>query len=182
MNRTIRLGNFLGLQWSLRPNFIIGFLFLWVVFSLIAYWVLGDFTTAVWAGLICTDIHWLSDFLHQAGHALAAKSTGYPHKRWIIQHILLATIYPKDEPEIPNSYHWRRALGGIPVSLLLALIASYFVFINPPASPLWAFVAQFAFWENLLVFGLGALVPANTLLGIGFDLDGDTIYKLWKEK
>lgn len=180
MNRTIRLGKFLGLEWGLRPTAIVGSLILWVIFSIIAYIVLRDWPTAVWASLICTDLHWLGDILHQSGHALAAKSTGYPQKRWIIQHILLTTLYPKDEPLLSPAVHIRRALGGAPVSLLIAAVAGYFAFVTPPASPFWLFILQFIFWENLLLYGLGALLPANLLTRIGFDTDGDTLYKLWR--
>lgn len=175
--RAYKLGTFLGLQWTFHTSAIIGSLVLWLVYGLIAYFFLGDVRQAFWAGLVCADIHWLSDILHQSGHALAAKSTGYPQKRWIIQSILLATIYPKNEPELPKSVHYRRALGGVPVSFLIALIA----FLIQPESEFWQYIAHFTFWLNGLVFGLGALMPANHLMNIGFDLDGDSLLRIWRQ-
>jgi hypothetical protein len=86
--------------------------------------------------------------------------------------VLGGTLYPRDEPELPAAVHIRRALGGPIGSLLLALVMGLIAWGLRPLGGLLYGLTLFAFWDNLLFFTLGALLP------LGFT-DGSTLMKYW---
>ena len=182
MTKTRMLGRWWGVAWGYWPLAIWCSLGLWVGLGWWLWGRVGDVPTAVGGGLLCVLAHWLGEMAHQGGHAWVAKRVGYPQSRWVFVHLLLAAQYPPDEPPLPNATHRRRAWGGVPVSLGVAAVAGLWLLGFAPVSPLWTAVAQFVFWENLLVFGLGALLPIYTLFGRGFETDGDALYRFWRDE
>ncbi|MGE5602913.1 MAG: hypothetical protein ACM30E_07665 [Nitrososphaerales archaeon] len=123
---------------------------------------------AVAAGLTGALLHWTSDICHQLGHARAARSTGYPMSSLHCRHVLVTSRYPTDEPELPAEIHVRRALGGMPASLALGLAAVIPALALRRRGGVLGFLATLLCLDNLLVLGLGALVP------LGFT-DGSTL-------
>lgn len=182
MTKTTFLGKWLGVEWGYWPLALWCSVGLWLALAGWLWGRVGDWPTAVAGGLLCLMIHWLGEMLHQAGHAFMAKRVGHPQSRWVFLHLLLAAQYPKNEPKLPTAVHLRRAMGGIPVSVALSVVAAVWLFRFTPASPLWLAVAQFTFWENLLVYALGALFPLHTISGRAFETDGDTLLRLWRTK
>lgn len=169
----IRIGSLSGLKIMARPTAVYGFLLLWLIFSLIA-WLALDLGggTAVLTGLIATFLHFFGELWHQLGHAWAARRTGWPMSGVMFVWVLAASLYPRDEPELPARIHIRRALGGPMASFLLAVVMGLVVWaIRPFGGAIW-YLALFFFLDNLLVFTLGAFLP------LGFT-DGSTLLRYW---
>jgi hypothetical protein len=155
---------------------VLGSLLLWLLFTLLGIFVFALApATAVFGGLLATLLHWLSGLLHHLGHARAARRTGYPMREVRLLHVLAASIYPRDEPELPAEIHIRRALGGPPVNIVLGLAGLVIVLLLPDGGGLWYLLALFFAQENLLVYGLGAFMP------LGFT-DGSTLLEWWPRR
>ncbi|HEY7094389.1 MAG TPA: hypothetical protein VH393_14485, partial [Ktedonobacterales bacterium] len=113
-----RLGTIYGVKITARPSAIIASIALWAVATEVAtIFFHTSLTAAILQGLIVTLIHWLSDMLHQFGHAIAARSTSYPMTGLRLWFLLSSGLYPLDEPALPARTHVRRALGGPSMSL-----------------------------------------------------------------
>lgn len=173
MNKTIRLGYLAGLKVMMKGNVVVGWLILWLIFSGGAVWLLDlPVGTAVLAGFLAATLHYLFELWHCLSHAVAARRTGYPMSGIMYNWVLGGTLYPRDEPELPAAVHIRRALGGPIGSLLLALVMGLVAWGLRPLGGLLYGLTLFAFWDNLLFFTLGALLP------LGFT-DGSTLLKYW---
>lgn len=114
---------------------------------------------AVLTGLLCVLGHWALALVHQAGHAWAAHTTGYPMRGVRLWGLLSTSVYPDNEPPLPRELHVRRALGGPLASLLLTLplLAAAGAARKTPGLPRW--LATFWLVDNVSVFFLGAFVP-----------------------
>ncbi len=164
------------LQLTVRPAFFAGSIIFFAILVVVARVRLPfDFSDAIFFALIAVALHWLAALLHQLGHALAARSTGFPMNgiRFGYFGLLAASRYPRDEPQLPARVHIRRALGGPLASAFVSLVAGAMAFAFPLAG-IFATLAQFFFWDNLLVFALGSLAP------LGFT-DGSTLLQ-WRNK
>ncbi|MCA9941398.1 MAG: hypothetical protein KC418_22315 [Anaerolineales bacterium] len=167
--RTIHFGSIWGVTISAKMPALISSLILWATLGAAGYLFLGlSLGSAVAGGFVAVLLHWLSDLGHQLGHVWAARRVGWPMQRLHLHWFLIGSFYPRDEPELPASVHIRRALGGSPASLLLSLLGLLAMFALRPTGGLPAYLSQFFFWENLLVFALGAFLP------LGFT-DGSTL-------
>lgn len=174
-HRSVRL---MGLEVSARGAALPGFVGVWAVLVAGARFGLGfGWAESIGGGLAGATGHFLAEFLHQVGHAIAARRTGHPMRgmRFGMLGVLALSQYPADEPDLPARVHIRRALGGPLLSLGIAVLVGLgtgFAFGPPLAWPeavLFFFAA-----DNLLVFCLGALLP------LGFT-DGSTILRYWRE-
>jgi hypothetical protein len=144
------LGQMFGLRLSFLPSALIGFLSVWALLSLAAGFFLQlPFWIALGLGLAATIFHWLSELIHNLGHAWAAQRTGYPMTGIRFWGLLATSVYPADEGQLPDRVHLQRALGGPAASALLAL---------------------FVCLENLFVFTLQIFLP------LGFN-DGATLWR-----
>ncbi|HYP41954.1 MAG TPA: hypothetical protein VEX13_16470 [Chloroflexia bacterium] len=169
------LGRVAGLSLSAAPSALIGSLVLWVLLSAVGLLLLKLSPVEVLllslAGVI---LHWVSDVLHQFGHAWAARQTGHPMIGVRLWWLLTSSVYPPDEPQLPRSVHTRRALGGPIASLLVGALAALPLLAIPTGTGPW-WLALFFCLDNLLVLGLGAFLP------LGFT-DGSTLLKLYSKK
>jgi hypothetical protein len=148
---------------------------LWGLFALLGFFLFElGLGPAVWGGLIATLLHWVAGVLHQLGHAVAARRTGYPMREIRLLHLLSTSIYPRDEPELPAEIHIRRALGG-PIASFLAGLLGFGLAWLLQGNELAYLLALFFAFENLLVFGLGAFIP------LGFT-DGSTLLEWWPRR
>jgi hypothetical protein len=172
----VKLGRVAGLRITAGPSALIALPVLWAALAGIGWWLLKlSPLEAILGGLIATVLHYLSELVHQLGHARAARLTGHPMigvRYWLA---LGASIYPKDEGELPADVHIRRAIGGPIVSLMVALVLGSIAATLRSVGGLVWWVAMFAALDNLIVFTLGALTP------LGFT-DGSTLLKWWPRR
>jgi hypothetical protein len=178
--RSITLGAFLGLKTTISPLAIVWFFILIPFTGWLAAWALSlSWAEALVAGTISTVVMYVSEWLHQLGHSLAARRVGYPmigiHWAWWLS----TSVYPKEEPSLPPHIHIQRALGGfwinVAIGVLLAPIAVYLW----PGGGLGAWAAGFAAAYNFFILGVGALTPID-IPGV-FTIDGGTIWRYWRE-
>lgn len=183
MNRRFELGQLAGLRLTARGSALVTLLVIWALLSVIAVLGIGlPAGQAVTGALVCALLHYASEMVHQLGHALAARQTGYPMIGVAFWGPIGVSVYPKDEPPLPGRVHIRRALGGPLASGLLSVAAGLLVlyttgtFTLGPDEPHFPavieWVSLFLFVDNLAVFTLGALLP------LGFT-DGSTILRWW---
>ncbi len=173
MAKKFKIGRIYGLDVSARSSALIAFAIIWFGLSLIAHALLKlPLGSSLTGATAATIFHFASELWHNLGHALAARSTGYPMVGILYIGPLAMSRYPREEPELPAEIHMRRAWGGPISSLILSLITgSVALVLRPLDGTVW-WVALFLFVDNLLVFTLGALLP------LGFT-DGSTIL-YWK--
>lgn len=169
-----RLGTVGGVKVTARPSSIIASIALWAVATEVATaFFHASLAAGIVQGLVVTLIHWLSDLLHQAGHAIVARSTGYPMSGLRLWFLLSSGLYPLDEPDLPARTHVRRALGGPIMSLIVSIVASVIALLMRNTGSPYTWIAVFAFLDNLLIFTFGAFVPLNFT-------DGGTLLRLWR--
>lgn len=176
MTNEINLTKLANLNLTMMPSTIISVILLWIALSAVGIWLLAlPITEAIIGALAAVALHEISGFVHQLGHAWAARRTGYPMVGVRLWGLLGTSVYPPDEPALPGSVHIRRALGGPQISLLLSLVAGAILLaLNGSWGQTLGWVALFFFLDNLLVFTLGALTP------LGFN-DGSTLLE-WRNK
>jgi hypothetical protein len=171
-----RLGTIYGVKIIARPSAIIASIALWAVATEVATaFFHASLAAGIVQGLVVTLIHWLSDLLHQFGHAIAARSTGYPMSGLRLWFLVSSGLYPLDEPELPARTHVLRALGGPIMSLIVTVITGVIALLMRNAGSPYTWIAVFAFLDNFLIFTLGAFLP------LGFT-DGSTLLRLWRER
>jgi Zn-dependent protease len=138
--------------------------------SFVAGWVVG---------MVCALVMAVSDWLHQMGHAWAARRTGYPMVGINFFSVLSTSEYPRREPKLPGRVHIRRALGGFWVNVLIGLLALAALRFFAPVDTPPAWVLGFTAFYNFVALGLGAFVPID-LPGV-LTTDGATILKHWRK-
>lgn len=170
-SHTTSLGRIGGLSISMSPSVLLASALLWLVLSLSAVWLLNmQPAKALAFGLAGLALHWVADILHQLGHAAAAARTGHPMLGIRLWWFLSSSVYPADELTLPRRIHAQRALGGPVMSLLLAALSLIPLELITQGRAVW-WLALFFALNNLLVFGVGALLP------LGFT-DGSTLLRL----
>ncbi len=131
------------------------------------------------AGLVCVGVMFVSEWLHQAGHGLAARRTGYPMTGMTFFSVLARSEYPADEPRLPARLHIRRALGGFWVNLLVGAILAGVWWSGADLGPVGQWGVGFGAVYNFFVLGLGALIPLD--IPQVLTTDGGTIWKYWRQ-
>ena len=179
MKKVYSLGTLAGLKLLARPSAFLGFLLLWLGITSFT-WRLADFPIdqALAAGLACAFLHFASELIHNLGHAFAARRVKRPMEGVMYWGILATSLYPEDEKRVTPRHHIRRALGGPIASLIVSVFTGVqLMIVSTQAAALPAaipFTALFIFWDNLLIFTLGSILP------LGFT-DGSTILEWWKK-
>jgi hypothetical protein len=186
--RARRFGPLLGLYTTLLPVAWLYYLALAAVAAVLAAWLaqLG-LGAALLAGVLSALVFFVSEWLHQFGHSLAARWVGRPMLGMKFFSLFSASVYPADEPPLPAGLHVRRALGGFWVNLALGLLclpAAIALYprggeILPAGPTLAGWVAAFGAVTNLVVLGAGSLVPLK-IPGGGYN-DGGTVLHYWRE-
>ena len=186
--RAIIIGPVLGLRTTLEPLFWPSYLALAVLAAFLAHTTVHlSFGLAALAGVLSALIFLVCEWLHQFGHSLAARSVGAPMVGIRFFNLFSASEYPADDPALPPAAHVRRALGGFWVNLLIGLLFLPVALklwphgreILPPAVSLAAWLGGFGLVMNVVVLGLGALLPLK-IPGGGLN-DGGTLLKFWLE-
>jgi len=125
--------------------------------------------SAVAGGLIAAVLHFASEVAHNSGHARAARSTGHPMTGIRLYWVLGTSLYP-DEPSLAPAVHVRRALGGPAASAIVTIVFGALALLMNGGHVSGAWVPTALFFDNLLVFTLGAFLP------LGFT-DGSTLLR-----
>lgn len=170
-----KLGTIAGLKLTAIPSALVGSLLLFIVLFGIGAWLLVLPVGAVVVGsLVAVLFHWLSEIVHNLGHAWVARRTGFPMDGVRLGTLGLfgTSLYPQAEPVLPAAIHIRRALGGPVASLLVAALAALVVLALRGVGGAPFALAVFLLIDNLFVLGLGAFLP------LGFT-DGSTILHYW---
>ena len=145
-----------------------------------AAWSGLTFGEALLAGGLGALGMWVSDWLHQMGHALAAARAGHPMTGILFTSVLSVSQYPADEPALPARVHIQRALGGFWVNVLIGLLLlPYWFFLSFENGASGWTLGWLTLW-NLGVLGLGALLPIdipNVLTS-----DGGTLRRYWSRR
>ena len=170
-----------GVKTTISPVGIVSFL---VAIPLLA-WLAGRFLPlalgpALLAGALSAAMMFVSEWLHQMGHALAARRVGYPMIGIQFHSPLSTSVYPADEPRLPPQTHIRRALGGFWVNLLTGLLLGLLAVYLWPRGGVAAWLAGFSAVYNFFVLGLGALTPID-IPGV-LTVDGGTLLRYWREE
>ena len=186
--RPIIIGPVFGLRTSLMPLFWPSYLVLAVLAAYLAH-SLVQLTVglSILAGVLSALTFLVCEWLHQFGHSLAARLVGHPMIGIRFFNLFSASEYPSDEPALPRPVHVRRALGGFWVNIVTGLLLLPIAVklwphggeILPPAASLVAWLAGFGLFTNLIVLGLGALLPVK-IPGGGLS-DGGTLLHYWLE-
>ncbi len=175
MTKKIPIGRLAGLNLTVDGRFFTGLLILWAVLGGAGFYLLDlpPFQALV-GGLVAALLFPAFEIIHQLGHAVAARRTGYPMAGIHLGTLLFlgTSIYPEDEGDLPAAVHIRRALGGPQASLLFSAITGVVAYWLYPAGGLAWWLALYAALVNLLVFTLGSFLP------LGFT-DGSTILTWW---
>jgi hypothetical protein len=152
-----------------------------VLCALLAAWLLRlSLLPALLAGLLSAFVFFLSELLHQLGHALAARGVGHPMQGLHFFSLFSASLYPADEPALPRRVHVMRSLGGFWVNVLLGLVLLPLAVRAWPPGGVGAWLLAFAAFANLLVLGLGAFLPITVPGGTGAT-DGAALLRYWRE-
>lgn len=175
MAKNYKLGKLGNLDIRARPSSLIAFVIIFLLLGLVAYFIIPlHVSSALAVAFIAAIMHFGSELWHNLGHAIAARSTGYPMMGILFIGPLALSRYPKDEVDLPAKIHIKRALGGPISSIVLTMIAGALAGTLRSAFGTAWWVLIFLFFDNLLVFSLGALLP------LGFT-DGSTILYWFKE-
>lgn len=171
---------FLGLSLTFTRAAYYWHIGLGLVCAGLAYWLLRLDPGAVSAGALSALVFFVSELLHQLGHAWAARRVGYPMTGIHFFSLFSASLYPADEPPLPRRVHVLRSLGGFWVNVVIGLILTPFAIAAWPGGGVGAWVLAFGAVANLLILGLGALVPLRVPGGDGLT-DGAALLKYWQE-
>lgn len=174
--RKFRLGRVYGLDLTVDPLFIIACLGLSMVVAGLSMWLLHwSARNALVGGLAFGVLHALSVFLHDFGHGIAARSTGYPMTgiEFGRYGLLATTLYPSNEPALPGKIHIRRAVGGPLMSFAVAVLLGLLTFVLPRQSVAW-WVVLVGSWHNLLSLTMQVFLPISWV-------DGGTI-AYWRNR
>lgn len=174
MARGFKVGEISEVEVRAERSALLGALILWSL-AYVGFTLAFDLPplSAALAAGVYVALHWFLLAWHHLGHALAARSTGYPMSGLHISGLLASDRYPSDEPPLPAGLHARRALGGPVASLVLTAVLAGLGWWLKESSPLLRLGPWILAAENVLVFILGALLP------LGFT-DGSTLLNLWR--
>lgn len=119
--------------------------------------------------------HLFNELVHHAGHAVAARQTGYPMRGIRLVYVLAVSLYPKDEPRLPARVHIRRALGGPVASALLSIAWGVVALAVRDSAPAARWLVWAIWFDCLLIFTLGAFLPLAWT-------DGGTLLHYWPRR
>ncbi len=180
MLRPIPLFSLLGVQTTITPLGIASFVIAaGGLAGLANAWSGLPVGQALLGGALGALAMFISEWLHQMGHAVAARRTGYPMRAMQFGSLLAVSQYPADEPELPARTHIQRALGGFWINLLIGLFLAPYAFFAAFQGGAVAWAIGFTAFYNGIVLGLGALAPID-LPGV-LTTDGATLLRYWRK-
>jgi hypothetical protein len=173
MNERYSLGQLGNLKITADRSAARGFILLWAILSIVGLVLFRLKPRAALAGgLLGATLHLASELWHQMGHARAAERTGHPMRGVHLWGLLGASIYPADEPQLPDEVHVARAVGGPQASAVLAVAGGLLALVTRPWGGAAHMAATILALDNLLVFTLGAFLPMPFM-----ETDGEVIWR-----
>jgi hypothetical protein len=134
----------------------------WIV-MLIVLEVLALFTSplsffgAVFSGAIVATLHFVGQFVHQMGHATAARLTGYPMKGMRFSRVFSHSEYPKGQKGLTDGQHVQRALGGVVGAFVWVLVMGAAFLATRGAAPAWEWIFAVALLDAAVIFLVSAI-------------------------
>jgi hypothetical protein len=178
--RTLTLFTLFGLKTTISSAGIVVYLVSIPAMAWAAAWMRSLTPgSALLAGLFSVPVMFASDWLHQWGHARAARRTGYPMIGIHYHSLFSASQYPPDEPSLPAQVHLRRALGGFWVNMLVGLLIAPLAFYLWPRGGVAGWLSGFTFVFNFFGGPVASLFPVD--IPNVFTNDGGTLLRLWRE-
>jgi hypothetical protein len=115
-------------------------------------------------GLGVASFHFFAQFVHLSGHALAAWATGYPMSGMLFTYVFGMSLYPTNEPKLPDRVHVQRSLGGVVAFGLLFGVVLVF-WLSARSAPAWAvrYLAAGILLDAALLFAVSALISDGLL-------------------
>ncbi len=160
------------LELRVAPSAVASFLLTWGALAVAgARWGGLSRRAAAFGGLVAAIGHWDAIFTHHLGHALAARTTGYPMSGVDFRGPLGVSRYPDDEPPLNAATHRHRALGGPLLSAASGVMFGILALALRRRGGVPYRVAQFLCFDNLGVIAVGSLVPLGPT-------DGGTLLRL----
>ncbi|MEZ4869464.1 MAG: hypothetical protein R3C14_49530 [Caldilineaceae bacterium] len=134
---------------------------------------LSTFGYLLLLGVCFAVYHQIAQFIHQLGHALAARATGYPMMGIRYDYVFTYSEYPLHEQFLPDRVHIQRSLGGVVGNtLMLALVIFLWTQTGVTAHWFTRWLLTFLLFDALMLF-IGSAVVMDGLLFIW--------HKNWKE-
>jgi hypothetical protein len=125
---------------------------------------ISTFLDALIVGVGFAVYHQIAQFIHQLGHALAARATGYPMTGMRYEWVFTYSEYPQDEPPLPEKIHIQRSLGGVGgVTLMLVIIVWLWLQAGGMANGLTGWLLNFLLFDSLLLFIASAVLSDGVL-------------------
>ena len=126
----------------------------------------STFINALLVGVCFAVYHEIAQFVHQLGHALAARATGYPMTGIRYEWGFTYSEYPPNEPPLPDNVHIQRSLGGVGgITLLLVIVILLWLQVDATANGFMHWVLNFVLFDSLLLF-IASVVLSDGLLFI----------------
>jgi hypothetical protein len=149
--------------------FVIMVIVLTIVTALIAQ-ANGDlagssFIEVILVAVGATVFYCVAQVIHMLGHALAAWLTGYPKRGMWFLAIFAMSLYPPDEPPLPDRVHIIRSFGGV-VAFGLVLIFAVLLWVSTRSAPQWTI--RYLTSYMLVMAVIGFAVSAFIMDGVMF--------------
>lgn len=125
-----------------------------------------SFITMALLGVCVAASHALGQFVHQLGHLLAARSTGYPMTGMRYEYGFTYSEYPPNEPSLPDSIHIRRSFGGVAGTTLVLTFATL-LWLRRGMATTWftRWLLTFVLLDSVLLF-IGSAILSDGVLFI----------------
>lgn len=114
---------------------------------------------------VCVAVyHAIAQLVHQLGHALAARATGYPMTGVRYEYGFTYSEYPPNEPPLPDNVHIQRSLGGVGGTTLM-LVITLLLWLRRGMTAHWftRWLLAFILLDSLLLFIASAVFSDGLL-------------------
>jgi len=130
----------------------------------------GTFLNALLVGVGFAVYHAIAQLVHQLGHALAARATGYPMTGIRYDYIFTYSEYPPNEPSLPARVHIQRSLGGVGgATLVLAMGILLWLQVDVTTSGFMRWLFNFLLFDSVLLFIASAILSDGLLFILNKD-------------
>lgn len=133
---------------------------------------LRTFGALLGVGVSIAGYHAFIQLVHQLGHALAARASGYPMTGIRYDYIFTYSTYPKDEPPLPPNVHIQRSLGGLGgTTLMLALTVILWLRGRQQLPRIMRGLLTFLLLDSLLLFAGSVISDGGFVVQRGWESD-----------
>ena len=108
------------------------------------------------------SFHFVAQFVHLLGHALAAWATGYPTTGMVFLYGFAMSQYPTDEPPLPDRTHIQRSLGGV-MAFGVLLGTVIVLWLGARTAPQW----MLRYLTTFMLMDVGVLFVVSSVLSDG---------------